>query len=447
MLHCPPGQRCARRRVRRLAFGLVVASLTPLVSAATLGEILDLARTSDPIYAAAVAAEAAGREKQVQGRAGLLPAVNVAGNIRQNHEQGQSAGGTRNYQSGAIALTLNQPLFRRTNVVANEQGELQAVLAQQQLKAAEQDLLLRVARGYFEVLQALDALQSLGAQREAFAQQLAQAKRSFEVGASPITDVNEAQARHDLTVAQEITARNELEVKRRALQRMIDRDLPPMARLDDSATLEPLTSRAMTDLSDRAPQQSTQVAIAQTLADVAQRELARQDAGHLPTADFVASVGETRNANYGTLGSNSLRQASIGIEVTLPVYQGGATSSRVREATANLERARQDVENARRLARQDASQAMLGAMSGAALQKALREAVASAETQVRSTRRGLEVGMRTRVDVLNAEQQLHATRRDLAAARYQTLLASLQLKAAAGVLGEADIRGLDRLLK
>jgi outer membrane protein len=208
-----------------------------------------------------------------------------------------------------------------------------------------------------------------------------------------------------------------------------------------------MTARAMADLADRAPQQSAQVAIAQALADVAQRELARQDSGHLPTADLVASMGETRNANYGSLGANSLRQASVGIEVTLPLYQGGAVSSRVREAAANLERARQDLENARRQARQEARQAMLSAVNGGALQKALREALASSETQARATRRGLEVGMRTRVDVLNAEQQVHATRRDLSAARYQTVLASLQLKAAAGLLGEADVRGLDRLLK
>ena len=187
--------------------------------------------------------------------------------------------------------------------------------------------------------------------------------------------------------------------------------------------------------------------MARTLESVAQREVARQDAGHLPMADVVASVGETRNANFATLGANSLRQASVGLEVTLPVYQGGAASSRVREALANLERARQDLENARRQARQEASAAMLGAMNGAALQKALREALASSETQVRSTRRGLEVGMRTRIDVLNAEQQFHATRRDLAAARYQTVLSTLQLKAAAGTLAEADLRGLDRLLK
>jgi outer membrane protein len=350
----------------RAVLGLIVTGMAPLASAATLGEILDLARRSDPVFAGAVAAEAAGRERQVQGRAGLLPNVNLTGNVRQNQESGQSAGGTRNFGSGTLALTMNQPLFRRANTVAAEQGELQAALAQLQLKAAEQDLLLRVARGYFEVLQARDALQSLGAQKEAFAQQLAQAKRSFEVGSAPITDVNEAQARHDLTVAQELTAANDLELKRRALQRMIDREPPALATFDGKDTLELMTARAMAELTERAPQQSVQVAIAQTTETLAQRDLARQDSGHLPTADLVASVGELRNANYGTLGSNTLRQANVGIEFTLPVYQGGATSSRVREAAANLERARQDVENARRLARQEASQGMLGALNGVA---------------------------------------------------------------------------------
>lgn len=442
--HCLPA---IVHRVLTLATWSAAALLAPGVGAATLGDVLDMARRSDPVYAAAVASEAAGREKQVQGRAGLLPTVSLAGQLRQNHEQGAITNGSRSFQSGALAVSLNQPLFRRANVVASEQGGLQAALAGLQLKAAEQDLLLRVARSYFDVLLAQDTVQSLGAQKEAFAQQLAQARRNFEVGMSPVTDVNETQARHDLTVAQELTARNEVELKRQALARIIEREPPSLAALDESAQLDLMTAKALAALVERAPQQSTQVEIAQMLESVAQREVARQDAGHLPTADLVASVGETRNANFGTLGSNTLRQANIGIEVSLPIYQGGAASSRVREALANRERARQELESARRQARLDAQQAMLGALNGSALQLALKQALASAETQVRSTRRGLEVGMRTRVDVLNAEQQLYATRRDLAGARYQTVLATLQAKAAAGVLAEADIRGLDRLLK
>jgi outer membrane protein len=417
------------------------------VHAATLGEVLDMARASDPIYAAAVAGELAGREKRVQGRAAMLPNVAITGNVRQNREQGQGLVGTRSYTSGALALNVNQPLFRRANLLAADQGQTQATLAEQQLRLAEQDLLLRVARAYFEVLQAQDALASLGAQREAFAQQLAQAKRSFEVGMSPVTDVNEARARHDLTVAQELTARNDVELKRRTLERMIDKPLPTLAALDGAAIVELMTPAAMGNLVERAPQQAWQVAIAQTQATAAAQEMARQEAGHLPTLDLVASAGETRNANYGTVGNNSLRQANIGVEFSLPVYQGGATSSRVREAVANLERARQEAESARRQALLDARQAMLSASNGVALQKALREAVASGQTQVRSTQRGLEVGVRTRVDVLNAEQQLHATQRDLAAARYQTVVSTLQLKAASGVLAEADVRGLDKLLK
>jgi outer membrane protein len=445
MIHRPTIGKACRYAASTVAAACI--GLSGGASAATLGEILDLARRSDPVYAAAVAAEAAGREKEVQGRAAMRPNVAITGNLRQNREQGQGLLGTRNYTSGALALNVNQPVLRRANLLAGEQGATQAVLAMQQLRLAEQDLLLRVARGYFEVLQAQDALQSLGAQKTAFAQQLAQARRSFEVGASPVTDVNEAKARLDLTQAQELTARNEVELKRRALERLIERPLPPLGALDGAASVELMTPAAMAALVERAPHQALQVAIAQTQVEAAAQELARQEAGHLPTVDLVGSAGETRNANYGTVGNNTLRQASIGLELSVPLYQGGATSSRVREAVANLERARLEAESARRQALLDARQAMLGAANGVALQAALREAVASGQTQLRSSLRGLEVGVRTRVDVLNAEQQLHATQRDLAAARYQTVLSTLQLKAASGILAEADLRGLDKLLK
>jgi outer membrane protein len=175
--------------------------------------------------------------------------------------------------------------------------------------------------------------------------------------------------------------------------------------------------------------------------------VAKQDAGHNPTIDVVASYGTVSNGNYGMFGSQNTKSASIGLEVSVPIYQGGGVSSRAREAVANMARAQSELDNARRQARLDARQALLGVQSGIALTQALRQAVKSGETQVRSTRRGLEVGVRTRVDVLNAEQQLFTTRRDLSAARYQALISGLLLKSHAGVIGEPDLKGLDAMLK
>ncbi len=446
-------------RWQRAAVTAALAVLLAPAGAAGLGEIYDLARASDAQFAAAKAAVAAGREKVAQGRAGLLPTITLAGNWRKAHDRSNDSNiigsgsaddltVVRNYDSNSMSMNVTQPLLRRVNVETYAQAELQALLAEQQLKVAEQELLLRVSRGYFEVLQAQDALGSVTAQKGAFAQQLAQARRSFEVGLAPITDVNEAQSRHDLTVAQEIAARNDLELKRRTLEKSIDQDLPALDLLDDQAAIDLIGEGHLKALVERAPDDSLQVALGLTAEQIARREVSRQDAAHLPTIDLVLNYNENRNGTFGTTGRPStLRSSSIGVDISFGVYQGGVVLSRSREAVANLERARQELLNARRQARLDSRQAYLGVQSGSALHVALRQALSSSETQVRSTRRGFEVGVRTRVDVLNAEQQLYATKKDLAASRYQTLVAGLQLKAAAGVLTEFDLRGLDRLLK
>ena len=434
------------RLAARAACVLLVACAAT-ARAANLGAIYALALANDPQYAAAVQAASAGREKSAQGRALLRPTIGVSGNGRHNYDSSSSYSGTASYNSGNIALNASQPLLRLANQAAYRQGELQAQLADRQLDLARQDLLVRVARGYFDVLQSQDTLTTVRGQRDAFEGQLAQARRSFEVGLAPVTDLNEAQARYDLTLAQEIAAKNDIEVKRHALEKAIGRELPMLATLDPGADIDILEEARLKALSTSAPDQALPVAIGALAEQIASQEVARQRAGHTPTVDLVASVGENRNGNFSQVGKQRTSNTSIGIELSIPLYEGGAISSRTREAAYNLSRAQSELDNARRQAVLDASQAVLGVQSGIALDKALRKAVTSGETQVRSTRRGLDVGLRTRVDVLNAEQQLYSTRRDLAAARYQALASGLLLKAAAGLLREDDLRSLDALLK
>jgi outer membrane protein len=428
------------------ALAAVLGAALPAM-AAGLSEIYEIARSEDAQFAAALYAASAGREKGVQGRALLLPAVNVSANTRRNYETTSTTTGHSTYQSGAFSVNASQPLMRQQYQATAEQGDLQARQAEQQLKLAEQDLMLRVARAFFDVLQAQDALATVGAQKAAFAQQLAQATRSYQVGMVPVTDVNEAQARYDLTLAQEISARNDLEVKRSTLEKAINRPLPPLAALDPGAEIEVVSPQQLQSLRDSAAQGATQVAIGVTAEQIARLEVEKQDAGHNPTIDAVASVGVISNANYAQFGGQHSSTAAIGIEVALPLYQGGAISSRAREAVANLGRAQSDLDNARRQATLDARQAYAGVESGLAMNRALQQAVKSGESQVLSTRRGMEVGLRVRVDLLNAEQQLFTSRRDLSAARYQTLVSTLQLKAAAGVISEQDLKTLDALLK
>jgi outer membrane protein len=425
---------------------LSLACGAALAQATRLSDIIALARAADAQFAAARAATESAREKLPQARAGLLPSVSVSHSIRHNRDASTAYDGKFDYEGGSTALVVNQPLFRVANQVAVEQAELQVRQAEQQLAISEQDLLLRVARAYFDILQAADELSVATAQKDAFAQQLAQARRAFEVGTVPITDLNEAQARHDLAVAQEIGARNELASRSRVLERSIARPLPPLARLKDAGSVELLDEARQQDLVAAAPRDSLLVQAAATAVQVAAREIERRDLGHTPTLDFVGSLSVNRNTNFGTFGGTTIRQVSIGIEIALPIYQGGAISSRVREALADRQRLAEEQTQAERQALLDAQQAQLGVQSGVALTRALRQAVSSTESQVRSTTRGLQVGTRTRVDVLNAEQQLFAARKDLAAARYRTITSTLQLKAAAGALTSGDMFALDALL-
>lgn len=423
-----------------------LASGSAVAQSTRLSAILEMARTSDAQYAAARAAAESTREKLPQALATIRPNVNLSWSIKVNQDGSSAYPGTLGYDAGGAAITVNQPLFRLANMVGIAQAEVQVLQASQQLALAGQEMLLRVARGYFDVLQSQDELAAATAQKDAMVQQLAQTRRSFEVGTVPVTDFNESQARHDLAVAQEIAARNDLASKKRVLEKSIARPLPMLARVDPAITIVPPSDATQQAWVEAASRSALQVLIARSNVELAEKEIARREAGHHPTLDLVASINSNRNVNYGQFGGNDTRQVSVGVEIGLPLYQGGAISSRTREAMADLRRAQQELANAERQALLDAQQAQLGVASGSALTQALLQALASSETQLRSTQRGLQVGVRTRVDVLNAEQQLYATRKDLAVARYRTLVAGLQLRAAAGMLTEADLRGLDSLL-
>ena len=437
-------------RLRPLSALLALSFLIAGGSAtgANLGAVYQLARDNDAKLASAREAQKAGREKIPQGRAGLLPAINLSANARRTDPESSAAGANNNaYNSRGFSLSLVQPIYRKQNLETYEQAKLQATLGDQELRLAEQDLILRTASAYFDVLQAQDALATAQAQKQAFTEQLAQARKSFEVGAATITDTHEAQARFDLTVAQEIAAQNDLEVKRRSLEKIINQEAPKLAQLLDVAKM-PLPEPANMDAwVKQAEEGSLSVVLNQTGLEVARREVERQRGGHLPTLDLSASYSDNRNATVGASTGVNTKSAVLGVELGWVLYQGGAIDARVREAVANQEKARFDLEDARRQARLDARQGFLGVLSGDAQVRALEQALVSSEAQLKSTKLGLEVGVRTRVDVLNAQQQVFTTRRDLSAARYKTLLAGLQLKGAAGTLSEEDIKALDALLK
>jgi len=437
---------------RRLAIALLACA--PIAAAAeNLTQVYEDARAYDAQFGAAREALRAGLERVPQGRALLLPSLNLSANASRSRTRSDSKDETvqpsfeRDIDSYGYALTFTQPLYRRQNWLQADEGEVQAKQAEFQFGQARQDLILRAAQAYFDVLAARDTLALVRAQKIAIAEQLAQAKRNFEVGTATITDTHEAQARYDLAVAQEISAQNDVEVRRRALQQLTGKAYGELQGLRPDVKLSPPDPNDMQSWVDLAEKQSYSVLVQDAAAEIAGLEAKRTSAGHHPTLDLVASHNYTsQSASQISSAGSDINTSSVGLQFALPLYQGGAISSREREAAYNLERAKQELENARRTSALASRQAYLAVINGIAQVSALEQALVSSQSALQSNRLGYEVGVRINIDVLNAQQQVFSTRRDLAVARYNTITNFLKLKAAAGALREEDLAEVNRAL-
>lgn len=406
------------------------------------------ALANDPIYASARFANQAAREREPQARSALLPNVGASLGYNQIWQDSSTPNVSNSFNSWGPSLQLTMPIYRPQNRDALSQARLAVQSSEAQLAQARQDLILRVTQAYFDVLAAQDALTAIEASKKATAEQLAQAKREFEVGTKTIVDTHEAQARFDQIVAQEQVARGDLIVKRNALRAIIGRDagdsLLPLRDAPQLAAPQPADVEAW---ARRAEEASYGVAIARAAAEIAKIETARSRHGHYPTLDLAASISQSRSSGSLTSDtSNTFRDSRIGVQLNIPLYAGGLIQSRVREALANEERARFDLETARRNAAQGARQAYTGVDFGLAQVRALESAEVSAKSQLDSTRLGYQVGVRINLDVLNATTQLFNTQRDLKKARYDFLVNSLRLKSAAGALEEKDLEAINALL-
>lgn len=383
-----------------------------------------------------------------------MPSISLSANSVLNDQTTQyrnafpipGASGSYRYNSYGYGLSLTQPLYRQQNWLAYTEAGLQVTQTEAQFKVALQDLIMRVAQAYFDVLIAQDSVQLAGAQITAISEQLDQAKRNFEVGNATITDTHEAQARFDLTSAQEIAAQNNLEVKKNALQQLINETPKDLKHLGNKFHLESPQPADIEKWINDAQLNNLQLAIAQLGAEIAEKEVERGRMGHYPTVDLVAnySSNQSNGGNFG-VGSDNTNK-SIGVQLNLPIYQGGAIDSKWREAKANRERARHELENTRRNVALQTRQAYLNVVSGIAQVKALQQALTSSESVVEASKLGQEVGVRTNLDVLNAQQQLYSTRRDLYQAEYNYLINILRLKAAVGTLNEEDLGKINQAL-
>ena len=441
-------------KMRTLAFAVAVVFVAQspfqVASAADLLDVYHEALARDPVFASARAFYQAGQEALPQARAGLLPTINLSANVNRNQRETQGSP-QLDFNTNSYSLSLTQPLLRVQNWIAVGQAGLQVKQSEAVFYDAQQSLIVRSAQAYFDVLLAQDNVMLSGAQKTAIGEQLAQAKRNFEVGTSTIVDTYEAQAKYDLALAKEIADQNDLEIKKRALQQLIGKMPDTLAPLKDKLSLplpQPNDMDAWVAASDTG---SPIIKQFQAAYEIASKEVERSRAGHYPTIDLVGGYTDSKSptSNFtGGLGANiSSKSAQVGLQLALPLFQGGATQSRVRQALANKEKAEQDLENTRRTVAQSVRQSFLGVTSGAAQVKAFEAAQLSNQSSLDSTVLGREVGVRTGVDVLNAQQQLFQARRDLLAARYNAILSQLRLKAASGRLQEEDLAEVNRLLE
>jgi outer membrane protein len=438
--------------MRRWVAAVAVATGCSGAWAADLLQVYRDALANDAQFSAARAQREADAEKLPQGRAGLLPLIGLSGNTAYNDFEVTLLGPedletTRKGNVNAYTVQLTQPLFRWQNWVQYQQGELQAAVGEVRLELARQDLILRASQAYFDVLYAQDVLAALTALREAAGHQLELAKKSFEVGTVTITDVHEAQSRFDLATAQEIAAQSDLDVKRQALAVIVGREPEPLAGLRRGVAIQRPQPDQVGDWVQAAEGGNYNVQAQRLVSEIAEREVERARAGHYPTLDLVTSYGHSRAvSSFGAPGVTKSDGSSIGLQFNLPLYAGGGTQSRVREAVALRQKSLSDLDSARRSAALTARQAYLGVTSGMAQVRALEAAEISSGSSLEANQLGYEVGVRINIDVLNAQSQLADTRRQLAKARYDTLMAQLRLKAAAGTLAEADVASLNALL-
>lgn len=421
-------------------------TFTP-AAASNLLDIYQQALENDPGLKAAEAQRLATREAIPQSKAVLLPALSASGETNRIHySPDDSARPSDTYSSSGYSLNLSQVIYNRALQVQRRQANKQALQADATYESAVQTLVLDVATRYFSVLAAIDNLETARAEKAAIARQLEQTKQRFDVGLIAITDVHEAQARYDLTVASEITAQNQLDTAREALRELTNTLPEELSSLGKELPLISPEPESLDAWVGAAEQNNLQLTAARYGVEVARQEVKRQSAGHYPSLNLVGSYGTTNTGSiYTTI--DQADSASIGLQLSVPLYQGGLVTSRTRQAEYSYLQASETLEQSRRSIQRQTRDAYRGVIAGISQVKALEQALISNQSALEATQAGFEVGTRTIVDVLDAQRALYAAQRDYSQSRYNYIVATLNLKQAAGSLTVEDLKQVNEWLQ
>ena len=404
-----------------------------------------LSLLADPQYQAAIEAHNAALEVVPQARAALLPNIGIGGDVSRDRFDPRNDADTSYATNQTYSIGLRQTLYQRERFIQLEQADSSVAQADAQLIAAQQDLILRVSTRYFLVLGAHDNVEFVQADKEAIARTLEQAKQRFAVGLAPITDTLEAQARYDIAVSNEINAGQLLADAEEALRELTG-ELPvaPEVLRPEIPMLKPDPANK-NEWVAAAGEQNPLILAAQSAAELAKQEIQVKRSGHYPSLDATADYRYLDN-QFGGILPLERNDASIGLELSIPLYQGGLVSSQTRQSRYEYNQAMEDLVKQRRATERQTRDNYRGVLAGISKVEALQNAVLSNEKAVEAAEAGFEVGTRAIIDVLDAQRDLLAARRDYARSRYDYLLNTLELKQAAGILSATDLAQINEWL-
>ena len=428
----------------------LVGSLGVALSAQaqSLLDLYQSARNYDATYQAAKAQFDATIARGEQSLGGIYPSANFSASATQTSQASDLPvlnGMSYNAQAGTISVT--QPLYRPANWASYLQGKKQQELAQAQLTAAEQDLIIRISQAYFDVLAAADNGEYVRSLKAATAEQLASAKRNFEVGSATIIDTRDAQAKYDLVLAQELAADNDLRVKSLALDQIAGKEGSKPKPLLAPVALGHLLPDDVSQWVTLSETSNPTLAQLQTALDVAKLETEKAEAGHKPTLDLTGSYTASNNTGSMTIPTAfTLNATTIGLVFNVPLFAGYSIQNRVKETLALEEKARNDLEAARRNVAQATRAAFFGVKTGLSQVLAYEAAEASSQSALESNQLGYRVGVKVNIDVLNAQSQLYSTKAQLSKARYDVLVGELKLRQSVGTLAMDDLQPINAQL-
>ena len=454
------------KRLKILFFCLIAFPLTG--NATSLIDVFEDALVNDPLLKEALANKEAISESRPQARSLLLPQINASGSYSDSDINGRSTFqqktsiGTVTNTTGFLQesettqwdVSIRQTIFDFGAWMNLKKANKTVAQAEIDYLAAEQQLMVRVATAYFNVLAAQDTLESEQAARQAIEKQLDQSRKRFDVGLIAITDVQEAQAAYDQSVANEITAKRNLATSKESLRAITDNYPSNLLKPDDGLPLIMPNPQSETDWVNTSLEQNLSFLSAQLGTEIARSEVKVQRSGHFPTIGVQAQKRDTDSDSFRSDSGGDFNPADteninegIGVQVNIPIFSGGQTSSRVRQAVARHRASKEKLERVGRETTRNARDSYLGVISGIATVKALQQSVKSSAIALQATEAGYEVGTRTTVDVLDARRRLYSSQRNLAISKYDYLKNIIQLKQAAGTLSKDDLTQINDWLK